>query len=67
MVQSGFSEDWWPEVMACYCFSRNIVDILANGNTVYKNRFNEVFRKRLDGEEIDEAGNSLNPEAEGQE
>jgi hypothetical protein len=28
---------------------------------------NEVFRKRLDGEEIDEAGNLLNPEDEEQE
>lgn len=28
---------------------------------------NEVFRKRLDGEELDEAGNPLNPEAEEQE
>lgn len=28
---------------------------------------NEVFRKRLDGEEIDEAGNPLNPDAEAEE
>jgi hypothetical protein len=44
LVQSGYDNEWWPDVMDCYCFLRNTVDILANDSTAYKARFGEDFR-----------------------
>ena len=28
LVQSGLGEAWWPEAMLCYCFLKNVVDVL---------------------------------------
>jgi hypothetical protein len=44
LMQSGYTNEWWPDDMNCYCFLRNVVDILANGSTAYKARFGEDFR-----------------------
>ena len=33
LVQSGWSDEWWPQAMACYCFLRNIIDKFIDGKT----------------------------------
>ena len=43
LVQPGFLEDWWDEAMACYCFSRNIIDKFEKHKTPYEIRFGERF------------------------
>ena len=30
LVQSGFDEHWWDLAMLCYCFLRNIVDLVVS-------------------------------------
>ena len=29
LVQSGFNDVWWPWAMSCYCFLKNVFDILG--------------------------------------
>ncbi len=43
LVQSGFTTEWWPEAMNCYCFLRVIVDNVGNGFTAYENRFTKTY------------------------
>ena len=43
LVQSGFIEDWWSEAMECYCFLRNVVDILKDGKTAFEKRFGQSW------------------------
>ena len=43
LVQSGLAEAWWPEAMSCFCFLKNVVDILADGQTSYKKRYGVDF------------------------
>ena len=43
LLQSGWDEAWWPYAMVCYCFLRNIIDILADGKTAYYHRFGINF------------------------
>ena len=47
--QSGLNEDWWGEAMLCFCFLRNIRDLLVvqgetEIKTAYKHRFGQDFR-----------------------
>ena len=44
LVQSGLSDDWWPEAMRTYCHLRNIVDIQPDGKTAWEKRFGAPFR-----------------------
>ena len=46
LIQSGWNDDSgaWAESMPCYCFLRNVVDVLANNKTAYHTRFGEAFR-----------------------
>ena len=43
LLQSGFSSHWWSDAMQCFCFSRNVTDlILYNAGsrcTPYQKRF----------------------------
>ena len=39
LTQSGFTEHWWSLAMQAFCFMRNVVDKLDNGQTAYFNRF----------------------------
>ena len=39
LVQSGLQESWWAEAMECYCYLRNVQDMLAGGQTLYERRF----------------------------
>jgi len=39
LAQSGFGDEWWAHAMVCFCFLRNVVDILLSGHTAYFGRF----------------------------
>ena len=39
LSQSGLNEVWWKYAMQCFCFLRNIVDLLVGQQTAYKKRF----------------------------
>ena len=36
-------EIWWAEAMECYCFLRDVQDLLADGQTPHERRFNSPF------------------------
>ena len=38
LLQSGL-EKWWADSMECYCYLRNIQDLLSDGKTPYERRF----------------------------
>ena len=44
LLQSGLDEQWWTETMGCYCFFRNVQDLLSDGKTLHERRFEEQFR-----------------------
>jgi DNA (cytosine-5)-methyltransferase 1 len=44
LTQSGFCDAWWNLAMYCFCFLKNVVDILWNNKTAYANRFGQEFR-----------------------
>ena len=39
MHQSGLSHQWWDEAMKCFCYLRNITDVVDHGMTPYQFRF----------------------------
>ena len=39
LMQSSFDDIWWPQAMNCFCFLRNVVDLLESEETAYKKRF----------------------------
>ena len=39
LLQSGLDEKWWADSMECYCYLRNIQDLLSEWKTPYENRF----------------------------
>ena len=39
LVQSGLNEIFWDLATKCYCFLRNVVDLLLDGETAWKKRF----------------------------
>ena len=43
LLQSGLDEKWWAGSMECYCYLRNIQDLLSDGKTPYERRFGEPF------------------------
>ena len=42
--QSGLDERWWSDSVVCYCYLRNVQDLLADGKTPYERRFGEPFK-----------------------
>ena len=44
LLQSGLDERWWSGSMECYCFLRNVQDLLADGKTSYERRSGESVR-----------------------
>ena len=42
LLQSGLDKEWWADSMECYCYLRNIQDLLSDG-TPYERRFGEPF------------------------
>ena len=43
LLQSGLDEKWWADSMACYCYLRNVQDLLSDGKTPYERRFGIPF------------------------
>ena len=41
LLQSGLDETWWADSVECYCYLRNIQDLLADGKTPCEKRFGE--------------------------
>ena len=44
LLQSGLDEKWWADSLECYCYLRNITDLLSDGETPYERRFGEPFK-----------------------
>ena len=44
LLQSGLDEKRWADSMECYCYLRNIQDLLFDGKTPYQRRFGEPFK-----------------------
>ena len=42
-LQSGLDEKWSADSMECYCYLRNIEDLLSDGKTPCEWRFGEPF------------------------
>ena len=43
LLQSGLVNEWWRDSMECYCYLRNIQDLLSDGKTPYGRRFGIPF------------------------
>ena len=39
LLQSGLGNEWWADSMECFCYLRNIQDLLCDGKTPYERRF----------------------------
>ena len=44
LLQSGLDEKWLVDSWECYCYLRNIQDLLADGKIPYERRFGEPFK-----------------------
>ena len=44
LQQSGLDERWWSDAMECYCYLRNVQDLLADGKTPYERRCGEPLK-----------------------
>ena len=42
-LQSGLDNEWWADSMECYCYLRNIQDLLTDGKTPCDRRFRMPF------------------------
>ena len=43
LLQSGLNNEWWADSMECYCYLRNIQDLLSDGKTPCERRFGMSF------------------------
>ena len=43
LLQSGLDEKWWAGSMECYCYVRNIQDLLSDGKSPCESRFGMVL------------------------
>ena len=43
LSQSGLDNEWLADSMRCYCYLRNIQDLLSDGKTPYERRFGKPF------------------------
>ena len=44
LPQSGLEERWWSDPVECYCYLRDVQDLLADGKTPCERRFGEPFK-----------------------
>ena len=44
LLQTGLDENWWEDFMECYCYLRNVQDLLSDGKTPYERRFGKPFK-----------------------
>ena len=47
LLQSCLDEKWWVDSLECYCYLRNIQDLLSDGKTPHERRFGEPFQGPL--------------------
>ena len=45
LLQLGLDEKWWAESRECYCYLRNVTDLLSDGKTPCEKRFGEPFKR----------------------
>ena len=50
LLQSGLDKEWWADSMECYCYLRNIQDLLSDGKTPYERRFGMPFTRQRMGQ-----------------
>ena len=43
LLQSGLDEKWWADSMECYCYLRDIHDLLSDGKTPYERQSGMPF------------------------
>ena len=44
LLQSGLDEKWWADSVECYCYLRNVQDLLADGKSQNERRSGESFK-----------------------
>ena len=44
LLQSGLDENWRAVSMECYCYLRNVTDLLSDGNTPYERLLGQPFK-----------------------
>ena len=44
LLQSGLDEQWWAGSMKCYCYLRNVQDLLPDRKTPYERRLGEPLK-----------------------
>ena len=44
LLQPGLDENWWAHSMECYCYLRNIQDLLSDGKTLCERRLGQPFK-----------------------
>ena len=44
LLQSGLDENWWTDSMECYCYLRNIQDLMSDVKTPNERRFSEPLK-----------------------
>ena len=45
LLHSGLDEKWWVDSMECYCFLRNVQDLLSDRKTLYERRFSRTISR----------------------
>ena len=45
LLQSGLGNVWWADATECYCYLRNIQDLLSDGKTPCERRFGMSFNR----------------------
>ena len=43
LLQSGLGNEWWADSIECYCYLRNIQDLLSDGKSPYERQFGMPF------------------------
>ena len=46
LLQSGLGNGWWADSVECYCYLRNIQDLLSDGKTPHERRFGIPFTEQ---------------------
>ena len=45
LLQSGLGNEWWADSMECYCYLRNIEDLLSDGKTPFERQFGMPYNR----------------------
>ena len=45
LLQSGLDDKWWSDSMECYCYPRNVQDLLAERKIPFERRLGEPFKE----------------------